>query len=323
MINRPRRNVFILLSSHALPYAKVCIRTMLNNSVEPLRLRLVVDNYSEKSLIEAALSEIETPQDNLVEVVAKEEVQALLHKRFPGKKGLIQLHEGHPCWRKIIDPLVLCAEDEEFIVTDPDLYFPNLYSFEPTPNRGVMMMYQGPNCLLPPAAVRSVFDMGVKLANHVDIGVAQMRVGALDLDWLDWLVLGMDVERFRHFMHIEAIIWSTIAMKIGGEHLNPYAWKCWQRGHIKRVAVALGVPGKWTLKLEPLAQMKCIHVSGKSKWWVTESLESGFLKETRNRIDTPTQGVAYRELTKSYFEREQKLKTAAKKLGYYKLTKSA
>jgi hypothetical protein len=30
---------------------------------------------------------------------------------------------GHPCWRKITDPLLFGAPGEEMIILDPDLYF--------------------------------------------------------------------------------------------------------------------------------------------------------------------------------------------------------
>jgi len=233
--------------------------------------------------------------------------------------GLQQLHEGHPCWRKIIDPIVLSAADEDIIVADPDLFFPNYFSFEPTLESGVRMMWQKANCLLPPAAVRQAFELGVPLANHVDIGVAQVRCGAIDLEWLDWFVRSLQVDRFQKFMHIEAIVWSALAMKMGGAHFDKRAWKCWQRGHFKRAAIACGLPGRWTLKLENLAEMKCIHVSGMSKWWIAEAMKTGFVEETLERLDQPTHGPAYRELGKAAYEREQRLKNLASSIGYQKL----
>ncbi len=315
------RNVFILLSSHSMAYARVCIDTMLRNCIEPVRLHLVVDNFDEKEIFEEEAGRLEIPSQSSIEVIAKEEVAARLEERFPGKIGLRALHEGHPCWRKIIDPIVLSAAEDEIIVTDPDLFFPNRFSFEPTPQTGVMMMRQGPNCLYPPEAVRRVFELGVPLANHVDIGVAQLRAGAVDLDWLDWFIRELDVERFRPFMHIEAVVWSALAMQIGGEHLSPQAWRCWERGKFKRIAVALGLPGHLTMKLEPLDKVKCIHVSGPSKWWVLRGLETGSLREFHNARNGVTQGVSYIELTPSDYEREQRLKALARKMGFYKLTK--
>ncbi len=316
------RKVFILLSSHAMSYAHVCIRTMINNCLEPVHLRLVVDNAEEKEVFEREVLAINLPEHSRIEVISKEEVSFVLAQKYPNSLGLRKLHEGHPCWRKIIDPIVLSAPDDEIIVADPDLLFPNYFTFEKTLHNGVKMMRQGPNCLYPPEAVRRVFQMNVRLANHVDIGVAQVHAGAVDLDWLDWFARELDIDRYTPFMHIEAIVWSALAMRMGGEHLSSAAWRCWERGRIKRIAVSAGVPGHWALKLEPLDRVKCIHVSGPSKWWVTEAMASGSLKEFHNRYEKPTQGAPYAELTAEIYEREQRLKHLARKLGYYKLTGS-
>jgi hypothetical protein len=321
-MNTPPRIVYIVLSSRSLPYARICIRTLLNNCVEAVHLRLLVDDRGEQELLEREMQAIPVPARSRVEIIAKEEVSDRLLDRFPALEGLRQLHEGHPCWRKIIDPLVLSAPEDEMIVADPDLLFPNLFSFETTLRDGVMMMRQGPNCLVPPEAVRATFDLGVRLANHVDIGVAQVRAGAVELDWLDWLARSLDVPRFRPFMHIEAILWSALAMRIGGRHLDTNAWRCWERGKIKRLVVAFGMPGRWTLALEPLASLKCIHVSGPSKWWVAEAMESGNLKEFHNDRSVPSVGLAYRELTRERYEQEQRVKEFARRIGYYRVTKS-
>lgn len=318
-MNSLPRTVFIVLSSRSLPYARFCIRTLLNNCVESVHLRLLVDDRKEQTLLEREIQAITTPSRSRVEIIAKEEVSDRLRDRFASMNGLRQLHEGHPCWRKIIDPLVLSAPEDEIIVADPDLLFPNRFTFETTPQDGVMMMRQGPNCLFPPEAVWATFDLGVRLANHVDIGVAQVRAGAVDLDWLDWIANGLDVARFRRFMHIEAIIWSALAMRIGGCHLDTDAWRCWERGTIKRVAIAFGMPGSWTLALEPLASLKCIHVSGPSKWWVTEAIDAGNLKEFHNDRTAPTQGLPYSELTRAHYAREQKAKAALARVGVYKI----
>lgn len=316
------RRVFILLSSKSLPYARLCIRTLLANSAEPVHLRLVADDAEEQRILAAETADYAIPGRGAIEVIGKEEISDLLAARFPGKAGLRALHEGHPCWRKIIDPLVLSEPEEEIIVADPDLLFPNRYAFEATPAEGVMVMRQGPDCLYPPPAVRAAFDLGVRLANHVDIGVGQLRAGAVDPDWLDWLCAGLDLARFRPFMHIEAILWSAMAMRFGGRHLAPSAWLCWERGKLKRLAVAAGMPGHWTLRLEPLGRVKCIHVSGPSKWWVTEAIASGSLKERLNDCRAPSAGPAYVELTRAGYEREQRLKALVGRLGLYRLTKS-
>ena len=315
----PRR-VFILMSSHALPYGHLCIRTMIQNAVEPVQLRLIGDDAEDAKRLSDGIADIAVPQSSTIDVIPREEVTVQLAARHPHLKGLRALHDGHPCWRKITDPLVLSEPQDEVIVADPDLFFPNRFTFEPTLRDGVMMMRQGPNCLYPPDAVRAAFGLGVKLANHVDIGVAQVRAGAVDLDWLDWFARGLDLDRFRPFMHIEAIVWSALAMRMGGVHLDPGVWRCWERGKIKRVAVTMGLPGVWTLRLEAMHRYKCIHVSGPAKWWVTEAIEKGVLRDYGNRILAPSLGVAYRELTRNDYEREQSFKHKIKALGLYRIT---
>ena len=314
------RRVFILLASNALPYARHCIDTMLSNSVEPIRLHLVTDNVAEQTLIADAMANGALPGGSTIEVLHKEQVSDQLSSKFPGRAGLRALHDGHPCWRKIIDPLVLSEPGDEIIVADPDLIFPNRYAFEPTPATGILLMRQGPNCLFPPQAVRSAFDLGVRLIDHVDIGVAQLRPEAIDIEWLDWLALRLDLARFRPFMHIEAIIWAAMAMQFGGRHLSPASWRCWERGKVKRLLVAAGMPGRWTLKLEPWGQVKCIHVSGPSKWWVSEAIsKGGLLGKPSDRIE-PSAGPAFVELRRDAYEAQQSLKDVAKRLGYYRLS---
>ncbi len=183
------RRVFIVMSSRALPYAHACIRTMLANSVEPVHLRIIADDSQEQAILAEATSQYAVPGWAEIDVIDEQDVADCIATRFPGMEGLRALHTGHPCWRKVIDPLALSGPDEEIIVADPDLFFPNKFDFESTPHHGVMMMRQRPNCLLPTDAVRTAFDQGLLLADHVDIGVAQLRAGSIDPEWLNWAVL--------------------------------------------------------------------------------------------------------------------------------------
>jgi hypothetical protein len=307
------RRVFIVLSSKSLPYAHACIRTMLGNCAEPVSLHLIADDTEEQRILVAETAAYARPGRAVISVISEEEVADRIADRFPGLDGLRALHQGHPCWRKIIDPLALSAPEEEIIVADPDLFFPNRFDFEPMPQQGVLMMRQGPNCLYPPAAVRAAFDHGLRLANHVDIGVAQVRAGTIDPEWLDWAVRPLVQSQLSSFMHIEAIVWSALAMQYGGQHLQPKAWHCWERGLIKRAAVALGLPGHWALRLERLERIKCIHASGPSKWWVQQGLKTGAIREFGVDRTGPTTGTPYVELTRAGFEREQRLKSRIKR----------
>ena len=316
------RNVFIVLSSRSMPYASRCIRTLLDNCLENVKLTLITDDPEDKTEIEKQVKLICKGREKQWTVYSKIELDDLAKEKFGAYQGYLKFRDGHPCWRKITDPLILADKDEELIILDPDLYFPNKFTFEPTLMSGVQLMYQGPNCLLPPEAVEQTFSLCGTLVDHVDIGIAQLRSGSVDMQWLDWLVSSMESEKYTNYMHIEAIVWSAIAQKIGGGYFNAKAWRCWQRGQVKRVLIALGVKGHQLIRLEPLSKIKCIHVSGPSKWWVDEAESKGTLKEQGHKYDQPTGIVGYIELTKQKFQRMQKMKDTFRKLGYYKLTKS-
>ena len=307
------RRVFVVLSSRSSPYATVCIETLLNTCSEPVSLTLVADDPEDGGRLGEMMDGIAT-NGHEWRIIDKTQCDIIAAERFKSFPGLQAFRNGHPCWRKITEPLLLSAPTDEVIILDPDLYFPNRFAFEPTPTQGIMVMRQRPNCLLPPEAVWRVFSLDVPLARHVDIGIAQLTCGAIDLEWLDWLLQHMDLETHRPFMHIEAIIWSALAMHHGGGHLNPKAWRCWERGYIKRLAVAVHAPGHLMLRLEPLHNLKCIHVSGRSKWWVIDAVKSGALKPFGNTLTQATEVVPYIEMTKDWYSNEQMRKAMLKKI---------
>ena len=312
----------MIMAANALPYARHAIETLAVNCLEDFTLSVVTDDATDKTEIEQAVREIEFGAGKFVNVVAKDEIDAIAEKRFAAYPAFLKFRNGHPCWRKITDPLVLSESDEEAIILDPDLYFPNKFTFEPTLDDGIALMYQKPNCLLPPEAVERVFDLSIPLADHVDIGVAQLRAGTVDMAWLEQFLDKLDAEEFARFMHIEAIVWSAILMKAGGGYFDPGSWRCWQRGQVKRFAIAAGVPGTALLRLEPLEDIKCIHVSGPSKWWVVDAIKAGALKTFENVYDQPSPLKPQLEYTRAHFNSDVKLKSTLRRLGYYKLTKS-
>ena len=316
------RRVYIILSANALPYASHCVRTLFANCLEPIDLTLITDGPEDKAEITVAVSAMPEAAGKKWRVEDKADTDARAAEVFAGHANIAHFRNGHPCWRKITDPLLYGAAEDEAIILDPDLYFPNKFSFEPTPDNGLLLMRQGPNCLYPPEAVARAFDLPVKLANHVDIGVGQVRKGAVDLDWFDWFVGAIKSEDFAKFMHIEAIVWSAFAMRMGGGYLDPKAWRCWQRGQVKRVFIAAGAPGDMLLKLEPLQDVKCIHVSGPSKWWVVDAVEKDVLKAYGNVYDQPTPVSPFVEYTHDHYLSDMKLKGFLRRIGYYKLTKS-
>lgn len=317
------RRIFCVLSAKALPYARHCVATLFANCLETVDLTLITDGPEDKRELEAALVDMAEPAGKAWRVADMADCDALAEETFADYPNIARFRRGHPCWRKCADPLLFIEQGEEAIILDPDLYFPNQFAFEQTPATGVLIMRQGPNCLYPPEAVERAFAIPVRLADHVDIGVAQLRMGGIDLAWLDDFLGRLGFDDFTDFMHIEAIVWSALGMAFGGGYLDPAAWRCWQRGQLKRVAIAAGAPGPMLLRLEPLSTVKCIHVSGPSKWWVVDAIEKGALKSFDGEFAEPTPIAPFIEFTKNRFDGQQRLKNFARRAGYYRLTKSA
>ena len=145
------------------------------------------------------------------------------------------------------------------------LYFPRRFSFEKVGDGTLRLMWQKPNCLLPFSVVQTAFVKGIAMADHVDIGVAQYR-SPLDLEWLNWLVelLG---ETLR-VMHMEAILWSCLAMRMGGGYLNSDRWRCWANTQWKRVLKKAGATPARMLRAEDFRSCLAFHAGGTAKTWL-------------------------------------------------------
>ncbi len=330
----PARQVYMVLSPRSLGYARVALESLFRNALEPLAVHLITDSPADAlELAEAATSLGVAPGvsngapghvggalPHTCTVTAEEELADAESRVFSKLPYLRAFRHGHPCWRKITDPLLLSSAGEELVLLDPDLYFPNRFTFEPTPTTGLLLMWQKPNCLLPPEVVRAVMSAGIPLARHVDIGVSHWRAGN-DLEWLDWLLKTMNSRlggaTLPRMMHVEAIVWAAIAMRAGGGYLDPALWVCWHRTQTKRLRQKLGADGSRILKSEPWQQLKCFHAGGEAKWWVpgyAPSLPSSKVPVTQPGLIEP-----FRELAPSHYEQEQRLKAFVRTLGYYKL----
>jgi hypothetical protein len=316
----PPRQVYMVLSPRALGYARLALRTLLTQSDEPLHLRLITDSAEDKRTLETAVAELAPEARHTVVVIAEEELADAEAKTFGSLENLRRFRHGHPCWRKITDPLLIGAPGDELVLLDPDLLFPNRFRFEPTPASGVLLMWQRPNCLLPPEVVRAAIHSEIRLARHVDIGVSHWRLspGLEELEWVDWLVGKLGGASLPRAMHVEAIVWSAIAMRFGGGYLNPDAWVCWHRTQTKRLRRKLGASGQAILRAEDWSRMKCFHAGGEAKWWLDEAQRSGLIKPGQPQL-APTPNLPFVELTESRYEGEQRAKNLIGNLGYYRL----
>jgi hypothetical protein len=315
------RSVFLVLSPKSLPYASICLETLFSNSLEALNIKLITDSEEDKQDLLHALASVANPHDHQWQIFSKPEADDRAAEQFRGLPHLQAFRNGHPCWRKITDPLLFAAKSEEMIILDPDLYFPNKFTFESTPEQTLLLMWQPPSCLQPLETVQAAFAASVKLAHHVDIGVAQWRK-PVDLTWLDWLLGALGGETIPHSMFVEAIVWSALAMKLGGAYLDTQRWHCWYNDHWKRVLIKRGFSITRLLEMENMKQVKCFHATGPCKWWLKEALESGRLNGGKT-LDKPSKLSALTEFTPGRYQLEQNIKDLLRKIGYYSLINPA
>jgi hypothetical protein len=314
------RRVFMVLSPRSLVYASEALKSLLSNALETIDLHLITDSAFDKQLLSEEMSDRQYAAPHIWTVHAKEELrdqEATIFSKYP---NLRLFRAGHPCWRKITDPLLLSKAGEEIVVLDPDLYFPNRFSFQRTLEKGLLLMWQKPSCLHPGTIVETAFKRLISLAHHVDIGVAQWRA-EVDLDWLEWLLEKLDLGNHPNamfIMHIEAIVWAAIAMRSGGGYLSPDAWYCWRRSQPKRLLRKMGVPGHQLLRLESFENMKCFHAGGEAKYWLPEAKLRGWM-DGHNLLAQQNAVLPFVELTPRLYRRDQRLKMLVRNFGYYRL----
>jgi hypothetical protein len=313
-----RRKAYCIMGAGSLPYARRSLESLCRHSMDALDVRLVTDEAEDKAKITAAMQALGIEARHAWSVHTKAELDAAADERFAAYPELKRLREGHPCWRKITDPLLLAEPDEEILLLDPDLYFPNRFRFEPTPARGVLLMRQRPHCLLPHETVMNAYDGGVALAHHVDIGVAQLRHN-LDLGWMNAMVAALRRGgELPRKMHIEAIIWSGVALREGGGYLDPTHWHCWQNSQWKRLALKLGVSGVQVLRSDDFSKMKCFHGGGPAKWWIPGFIDAGYMPAP-GTVDAHAAPQPFVPLTRETYLAGQRWKSLARRLGYYRL----
>jgi hypothetical protein len=315
-LDRPRR-LFMILSPRSLPYAGLALRSLFGRVLEPIHLSLITDSPDDQQRLETELATIEPHSGGLHswKVYSASDLDERDQNQFSQYEHLQSFRRGHPCWRKITDPLLLSADGEEMILLDPDLYFPNRFRFEATPEEGVFLMWQKPCCLLPPEIVQTAMDAKVRLAHHVDIGVAQWRA-PVDLEWLNWLIGALGGPQLPRSMHVEAIVWAALAMRIGGGYLDRRFWVCWHRTQYKRVLRKLGVAGASILVRENLTGAKCFHAGGEAKWWLPDAYKRGMLDRNEEMVEFGAT-MPFVELTPAEYNSLQRNRRWLRRLGYY------
>jgi hypothetical protein len=316
------RRVFMVLSPRSLDSAKFALESLFQNVLEPIHLHLITDASGDKDLLIDEMTKNQQTGQHAWSVFQKQELDDRSNAVLANYPNLRQFRNGHPCWRKIIDPVLLSQSGEEMILLDPDIYFPNRFCFESTPDRELLLMWQRPICLLPPETVQTAFDERIPLAHHVDIGVAHWRA-PVDLDWLEWLVLKLGVNRpeVKRIPHVEAIVWAALAMRMGGGYLTAGLWHCYHRTQGRRLLRKLGVPGYQILRFERFSTMKCFHAGGEAKMWVPGAIQHGWVGPAKT-LNLPGPTLPFVELTFEVYNRQQRLKRLLRRAGYYRIFRS-
>src|SRR5271170_3825359 len=149
----PNRRLFMILSPRSLPYARKCVESLFVKATEHLEVCFMTDSAADKVELTDEIGSLPNPNGHCWRVVDDSEVEVRSNEKWASFPNLRNFRRGHPCWRKVTDPLLFSRDDEEMVILDPDLYFPNRFAFEPTPATGVLLMWQQPNCMLPAVTV--------------------------------------------------------------------------------------------------------------------------------------------------------------------------
>jgi hypothetical protein len=309
----------MILTPRSLSYARIAIESLFRNSSEPFDLALVTDSADDKQTLLDQLGNLKNlqPNEQGISVFDEADLIARESELFASYPHIIRFRRGHPCWRKVTDPILLSEAGEETIILDPDIYFPNRFCFEETPQSQLLLMWQRPSCLLPADVVHNAIRAGIALAHHTDIGVAQWRM-PIDLSWFNWLLGKLGSPNLPRNMHVESIVWAALAMRMGGGYLDPSLWVCWHRTQLKRVARRLGASGSTILKSEPWTNIKCFHAGGEAKWWLLEAKNAGYIDRSEVRTH-PSRPLPFEELKPEVFARIEQRRSWLKKVGYYSL----
>lgn len=253
--------IVISLGASSLPYASICIRSLADKLQGDQQIHLLTDSPQERIQLQEAFADISRINVYWSDELWADPGNAML--RFP---GIVRLREGHPCWRKLTDPMLLARDGDEVVVIDPDVYFLRPFVFEPVGDTSLRLMWQRANCLLPYSVVDAAFTQDIALADHVDIGIAQYRA-PLDLEWLDRAITALG-DLPTNVLHVEAILWSCMAMRMGGGYLDSNLWRCWENSQIKRIKKKLGATPAQMLALEDLSRAIAFHAGGVAKYWL-------------------------------------------------------
>jgi hypothetical protein len=308
-------SIVISLAASSLPYASLCVRSLAENLDGDEAIHLLTDTPADQEQLQQAFAGL-----GRIKVQLSDELWEDGSNPMRKYAGLERLRKGHPCWRKLTDPMLPAREGDEIVIVDPDVYFLRRISFEKVGDETLRLMWQKPNCLLPFSVAQTAFAKGIAMADHVDIGIAQYR-SPLDLEWLNWLVESL--EEMPRVMHVEAILWSCLAMRMGGGYLDSDRWYCWANTQRKRLLKKAGATPARMLRAEDFRSLLAFHAGGTAKAWLAAPGIGESLKELAGLPGGKPIGEGtvrpFVPFTKEKFEWLKKRGRILKATGYYKL----
>jgi hypothetical protein len=312
--------IVISLGASSLPYASICIRSLADKLLGDQQIHLLTDSPQDQKQLQDAFADIARINVHWSDELWTDSGNAM--RRFP---GIVRLRDGHPCWRKLTDPMLLANDGDEVVVIDPDVYFFRPFAFEPVGDASLRLMWQRANCLLPYSVIDAAFTRDIALADYVDIGIAQYRA-PLDLEWLDWVITALG-ELPANVMHVEAVLWSCLAMRMGGGYLDSTLWRCWENSQFKRIRSKLGATPAQMLALEDFSRAIAFHAGGAAKYWLATP---GSEEQIKQLAALPSTGTAsgkalhpFVPFSAKKFEWLKKRARTLEALGYYRFIGTA
>jgi hypothetical protein len=114
-----RRKLFCVMSARALPYAEKGVESLFANLLEPVSLTIITDGDEDKITIAETVSRVPLHLDHKWSVYSQNEADERASSVFRRYPQIGQFRRGHPCWRKLTDPLLFSATDEASFALSP------------------------------------------------------------------------------------------------------------------------------------------------------------------------------------------------------------
>src|SRR5262249_36930747 len=108
--------VVISLPASSLPYASLCIRSLAENLDGDDAIHLLTDTPRDQEQLQQAFADLKR-----IKVHVSDELWEDGGNPMRKYAGLEKLRKGHPCWRKLTDPMLLAPEGYELVIVDPDV----------------------------------------------------------------------------------------------------------------------------------------------------------------------------------------------------------